>query len=161
MKAVSAFSASVTTSDLFSTSDVMCARNLLAATALTECCGEQGRELWVPQRVLLPNCGENDGDVCWQRYILGSMNRWRVNAVCTWISYLSFGSDSSSLEMPLEFFLRALPTAEKVGKDLLLWSCQEFVPVCPSHISHSIRGRGSLYEANDKAKACLSWQHCT
>lgn len=86
MKAVSAFSASVTSSDLFSTSDVVCARNLLAATVLTECCGEQGRELWVPQLCPVPNCGEKDGDICRQRYIqryMGSMNKWRVNIVWT------------------------------------------------------------------------------
>lgn len=96
MKAVSAFSASVTSSDLSPTSDIVCARDLLAATALTERWDKQGRELWVLQ--LCPGaCGERDGDVCRQRYILGSMNRWRVNTLCTWISYLC---GSSSLEMP-------------------------------------------------------------
>lgn len=47
-----AASASVTSSDLFSTSGIMCARVLLTVTALLECWGEQSRELWVPQLCL-------------------------------------------------------------------------------------------------------------
>lgn len=93
MKAVSVFSASVTSSDLFSTSDIVCAGVLLAVTALVECWGKQ-RAVGTPAESW---CLWGKGWRCEQAEIYAGQHEQMEGKHCVYLDFIvtwsSFGSE--------------------------------------------------------------------